>query len=186
MSVLVFQRMWAQQWIMVAQANVIFNSVCWVFSTKKFDKQIAELYKSATCVWSLFMQRCVCTCVPLVLDACRIVGIQHRLLNYICTKTTGLHTRQASRPASQHVSQRPDAVPTSAALLFSCLFFSCFCLLLYFFTTFSLVRERKLRRNLWFFFANTTHAAIIKKIKQTETHWWLIIMSTSKAKQTFC
>lgn len=59
---------------------------------------------------------CVCVCVSLrVLDACSTAGIQNCSLNYICTKTTGLCTRRAPLPASQHVSQQADAARCGAA-----------------------------------------------------------------------
>lgn len=90
----------------------------------------------------------------------------------------------SSQPARQPTTRRGPYQCYSAVLLFIFLMFLFASLL--FFTNCPLVRKRKLRSNLWFLFARTTHAAIIKEIQQTETHLWVIIMSTSKAKQTFC
>ena len=99
------------------QTREIFNNVCCAFSTKTFDKHNLEVHKSSTCVWSPLVHGLHSSvCVSLrVLDACRTAGIQNCLLNYICTKTTGLCTRRAPLPASQRVSQQPDAARSHAA-----------------------------------------------------------------------
>lgn len=102
-----------------------FNSVCWAFQQKhlinRLWRSINHPPVSDPCSYTVSVFECVSLCFFREFDACWTVGIQSCLLNYICTKTTGLHTRRASLPASQQVGQ-PPYCPTSAALSFFCLF----------------------------------------------------------------
>lgn len=161
-----------------SRGDFFFNSVCWSFQQKTFNKQIVEVYKLPTCVWSC-KAPCVWVCVALVLDACRMVGIQRRLLNYICTKTTDLHTRRASLPASRQVSQRADAAPTKTALPF----ISHVCTWLLYFSLVKLFGEKNSRIKLWLSLVKRTHCAMIKhkQIQQTNTDLWLIPMTSAEA-----
>lgn len=135
------------------------NNVCWAFQQRhlinRFWGSINHPHMSDPCSCTASVFECVC--VALVLDACRMVGIQSRLLNYICTKTTGLHTRRASLPASQQVSQPPDAQPYqyfSVVLLF----ISHVSVWFVRFSSFKHWRE-SLRSDLWFFSLQRQHIA---------------------------
>lgn len=97
---------------------------------------------------------CVRVCVALFIDACRMVGIQRRLLNYMCTKTAGLQTRRASLPASRRVGQAPGSASTNAAPVY----FSCFCLIPSFFSQLTCFQASELwRRTFHFFFLQKQH-----------------------------
>lgn len=128
------------------------------FSAEIFDKQIVEVYKPAACVCTASV---LCVCVALFIDACRTVGIQRRLLNYMCTKTAGLQTRRASLPASRRVGQAPGSASTNAAPVY----FSCFCLIPSFFSRLTCFQASELWRRTFHFSSckNNTNTTINQK-----------------------
>lgn len=94
-----------------------FNNVCRAFQLRhlinRLWRSVSSLSVSdpCSCAASVFW-----VCAALVLK--RMVGIQNRLLNCICTKTTDPHTRRASLPASQQVGQPPNTALTTLHFLF--------------------------------------------------------------------
>lgn len=138
------------------------------FSAEIFDKQIVEVYKPAACVCTASVVcACECVCVALFIDACRTVGIQRRLLNYMCTKTAGFQTRRASLPASRRVGQAPGSASTNAAPVY----FSCFCLIPSFFCQLTCFQASQLWRRTFHFSSckNNTNTIINQKKKRTNT-----------------
>lgn len=101
-----------QSWIAVAKSGRFLTMSAVHFQQRR---SINTMWRSINHPHVCDLCVCVRACVLLwVLDACSTVGIQNRLLNYICTKTTGLCTRRAPLPASQHVSQQPDTAHSSS------------------------------------------------------------------------
>lgn len=149
-----------QRSILVAKLQTFSQRRLLKFSAEIFDKQIVEVYKPAACVCTASL---VCVCVALFIDACRTVGIQRRLLNYMCTETAGLQTRRASLPASRRVGQAPGSASTNAAPVY----FSCFCLIPSFFSQLTCFQASELWRRTFHFSSckNNTNTIINQKKK---------------------
>lgn len=89
---------------------VFIINIVWRAFSQTNKKTLYRLWKTACDRFMLSAQVSVFAFVFMALAACKIVAIQTCLLNYIYTKTTDPHTRQAFLPASRKVSQQPNTV----------------------------------------------------------------------------